>query len=151
MTFEELGLMPRLVEQLKEQGIVDPTPIQIQAIPHALAGRDVMGLAQTGTGKTAAFSLPIIHKLDTNAKNIQALILCPTRELCIQITKDIDSYTKYEKGIHIVSVYGGAPIDTQIRQLRKGCHIVVGTPGRVRDLINRRKLDISEINFLVLD
>ena len=151
-TFEEMGLTPGVLKALTELGFEKPTDVQIKAIPFVIeSDRDIVALAQTGTGKTAAFSLPIIHKLDLKAKNIQALILCPTRELCIQISRDIDSYIKYEKGINIVSVYGGAPIDGQIRQLRRGCHIVVGTPGRVRDLINRRKLDISEINFLVLD
>ncbi|MCH2020883.1 MAG: DEAD/DEAH box helicase [Saprospiraceae bacterium] len=151
-TFEEIGLRSNILKALAELGFEKPTTVQEQAIPYVIESeRDLIALAQTGTGKTAAFSLPIIHKLDTNAKNIQALILCPTRELCIQITKDIETYIKYEKGINIVSVYGGASIETQIRQLRKGCHIVVGTPGRVRDLINRRKLDVSGINFLVLD
>ncbi|BDS12640.1 DEAD/DEAH box helicase [Aureispira anguillae] len=151
-TFEELGLNPNVLKALGDLGFEQPTKVQEQAIPFVLGSdRDLVALAQTGTGKTAAFSLPIIHKLDKNEKAIQALVLCPTRELCIQISKDIASYTKYEKGIQTVSVYGGAPIDGQIRLLRKGCHIVVGTPGRVRDLIERRKLDIREIKFLVLD
>ena len=151
-TFEEIGLRSNILKALAELGFEKPTTVQEQAIPYVIESeRDLIALAQTGTGKTAAFSLPIIHKLDTNAKNIQALILCPTRELCIQITKDIETYIKYEKGINIVSVYGGASIETQIRQLRKGCHIVVGTPGRGRALINRRKFDVSGINFLVLD
>lgn len=151
-TFEELGLNPNVLKALGELGFKEPTKVQAQAIPFVLeSNQDLVALAQTGTGKTAAFSLPIIHKLNKDAKAIQALVLCPTRELCIQISNDIANYTKYERGIQTVAVYGGAPIDGQIRQLRRGCHIVVGTPGRVRDLIERKKLDISEINFLVLD
>ena len=151
-TFEDLGLTPNVLKALDDLGFENPTKVQEQAIPFVLeSDQDLVALAQTGTGKTAAFSLPIIHKLDKKSRTIQALVLCPTRELCIQIAKDIADYTKYERGIETVSVYGGAPIDGQIRQLRKGCHIVVGTPGRVRDLIERRKLDISGINFLVLD
>lgn len=151
-TFEELGLSPNVLKALGDLGFEHPTKVQEQAIPFVIeSDQDLVALAQTGTGKTAAFSLPIIHKLDKDSRAIQALVLCPTRELCIQISKDIASYTKYERGIQTVSVYGGAPMDGQVRQLRKGCHIVVGTPGRVRDMIERRKLDISNINFLVLD
>lgn len=151
-TFEELGLSPNVLKALGDLGFENPTKVQEQAIPFVIeSDQDLVALAQTGTGKTAAFSLPIIHKLDKDSRAIQALVLCPTRELCIQITKDIASYTKYERGIQTVSVYGGAPMDGQVRLLRKGCHIVVGTPGRVRDMIERRKLDISNINFLVLD
>lgn len=151
-TFEELGLSPNVLKALGDLGFESPTKVQEQAIPFVIeSDQDLVALAQTGTGKTAAFSLPIIHKLDKDSKAIQALVLCPTRELCIQISKDIAAYTKYEKGIQTVSVYGGAPMDGQVRLLRKGCHIVVGTPGRVRDMIERRKLDISNINFLVLD
>jgi ATP-dependent RNA helicase DeaD len=151
-TFEDLGLSPNTLKALTDLGFEKPTAVQEQAIPFVLdSDQDLVSLAQTGTGKTAAFSLPIIHKLDRKSKDIQCLMLCPTRELCIQISRDIESYTKYEKDVHTVAVYGGAPIDGQIRQMRRGCHIVVGTPGRVRDLIKRRKLDISTIKFLVLD
>ncbi len=151
-TFEELGLSPNVLKALGDLGFETPTKVQEQAIPFVIeSDQDLVALAQTGTGKTAAFSLPIIHKLDKDSRAIQALVLCPTRELCIQITKDIASYTKYDRDIQTVSVYGGAPMDGQVRLLRKGCHIVVGTPGRVRDMIERRKLDISNINFLVLD
>ncbi len=152
LTFEELGLRPNALKALKDLGFETPTEVQAQAIPFVLEKeRDLVALAQTGTGKTAAFSLPMLHKLQQDKKAIQTLILCPTRELCIQISKDIATYTKYDSWIQTVSVYGGAPIDGQVRQLRKGCQVVVGTPGRVRDLIERRKLDISEIDFLVLD
>lgn len=151
-TFEALGLRPNILKALDDLGFEQPTPVQAKTIPFILeSDQDLVALAQTGTGKTAAFSLPMIHKLDMGNRDIQALVLCPTRELCIQISKDIENYTKYEKGVKTVAVYGGAPITGQMRQLNKGCHIVVGTPGRVRDLINRKKLDISTINFLVLD
>ncbi|MGH1336389.1 MAG: DEAD/DEAH box helicase [Aureispira sp.] len=152
LTFEELGLRPNVLKALQDLGFEKPTEVQAQAIPFVLdSDRDLVALAQTGTGKTAAFSLPMLHKLQKDKKAIQTLILCPTRELCIQISRDIATYTKYDSWIQTVSVYGGAPIDGQVRQLRRGCQVVVGTPGRVRDLIERRKLDISEIDFLVLD
>lgn len=152
LTFEELGLRPDALKALKDLGFEKPTEVQAQAIPFVLeSDRDLVALAQTGTGKTAAFSLPMLHKLQKDKKAVQTLILCPTRELCIQISKDIATYTKYDSWIQTVSVYGGAPMETQVRQLRRGCQVVVGTPGRVRDMIERRKLDISEIDFLVLD
>lgn len=152
LTFEELGLRPNVLKALEDLGFESPTEVQAQAIPFVLEHeRDLVALAQTGTGKTAAFSLPMLHKLQKDKKAIQALILCPTRELCIQISKDIATFTKYDNWIETVSVYGGAAIGDQIRQLKRGCQVVVGTPGRVRDLIERKKLDISEIDFLVLD
>lgn len=152
LTFEELGLRPNVLKALGDLGFEQPTKVQAEAIPFVLdSDRDLVALAQTGTGKTAAFSLPMLHKLQKDKKEVQTLILCPTRELCIQITKDIATFTKYDTWIQTVAVYGGAPIDVQIRQLRRGCQVVVGTPGRVRDLIERRKLDISAIDFLVLD
>jgi ATP-dependent RNA helicase DeaD len=152
LTFEELGLRPNVLRALGDLGFEQPTEVQAEAIPFVLdSDRDLVALAQTGTGKTAAFSLPMLHKLQKDKKEVQTLILCPTRELCIQISKDIATFTKYDTWIQTVSVYGGAPIDVQIRQLRRGCQVVVGTPGRVRDLIERRKLDISAIDFLVLD
>ncbi|MFK7799939.1 MAG: DEAD/DEAH box helicase [Aureispira sp.] len=152
LTFEELGLRPNVLKALGDLGFEQPTKVQAEAIPFVLdSDRDLVALAQTGTGKTAAFSLPMLHKLQKDKKEVQTLILCPTRELCIQITKDIATFTKYDTWIQTVAVYGGAPIDVQMRQLRRGCQVVVGTPGRVRDLIERRKLDISAINFLVLD
>ena len=152
LTFEELGLRPNVLKALGDLGFEQPTDVQAEAIPFVLdSERDLVALAQTGTGKTAAFSLPMLHKLQRDKKEVQALILCPTRELCIKISKDIATFTKYDTWIQTVAVYGGAPIDIQMRQLRQGCQVVVGTPGRVRDLIERRKLDISTIDFLVLD
>lgn len=152
LTFEELGLRPNVLKALEDLGFESPTEVQAQAIPFVLEQeRDLVALAQTGTGKTAAFSLPMLHKLQKDKKTIQTLILCPTRELCIQISKDIATFTKYDNWIQTVAVYGGASIGDQIRQLKRGCQVVVGTPGRVKDLIERKKLDISEIDFLVLD
>ena len=155
MTFEELGLMPRLVEQLQEQGIVDPTPIQIQAIPHALAGRDVMGLAQTGTGKTAAFGLPLMNHLlkvgkKPAPKTVRGLILAPTRELAGQIK---DNLTAYSQGTHIKVglVVGGMSISAQVNRLARGTDLLIATPGRLIDLIERKAVDLSETQFLILD
>ena len=155
MTFEDLGLMPRLVEQLTAQGIVDPTPIQVQAIPHALEGRDVMGLAQTGTGKTAAFGLPIMHHLlkvgkKPEPKTVRGLILAPTRELAGQIK---DNLSAYSAGTHIKVnlVVGGMAISAQINRLARGTDLLIATPGRLIDLIDRGAVILSKTQFLVLD
>jgi ATP-dependent RNA helicase DeaD len=151
-TFEELGIDERLIKAVSDLGFVEPTPIQQQAIPVLLQkDTDLVGLAQTGTGKTAAFGLPLLTKVDFDSRDTQAIILCPTRELCLQITGDLNEFAKYIKGANIVPVYGGASIDTQIRQISKGAQIIVATPGRMADLLNRRKADISNIKYLVLD
>ena len=150
-TFKELGLNPQILKSLQELGYLEATPIQEQAIPFVLKNsRDLIGLAQTGTGKTAAFGLPILNKLEKN-KEVQAIILCPTRELCLQISKEIQGFAKYSEGVGVVSVYGGARIDLQIREIRAGANIVVGTPGRVLDLIRRKILKLQTIRFVVLD
>lgn len=150
--FEELNLNAELISAITELGFVKPTPIQEMVIPVLLeSSRDLVGLAQTGTGKTAAFGLPMIQKTDTATKQTQGLILSPTRELCIQITKDIKAYSKNSKGIRVTAVYGGSSIETQIKELNRGSHIVVGTPGRTLDLIKRKKLNINNINTVVLD
>jgi len=150
--FQELNLDNELISAITELGFVKPTPIQELVIPVLLeSNRDLVGLAQTGTGKTAAFGLPMIQKTDTEIKNTQGLILSPTRELCIQIAKDLQSYSRFNRNIRITPVYGGSSIETQINELRKGSHIVVGTPGRTLDLIKRKKLNISKINIVVLD
>ena len=152
MTFEQLGLKPELLSAISEMGFQQPTPIQEKTIPHLLENdNDLIALAQTGTGKTAAFGLPLLHKVDMNNKAIQALILCPTRELCLQITRDLEAFSKNMKGFRNIAVYGGADISKQIRELRSGGQIVVGTPGRVHDLIRRKVLNVSEIRWLVLD
>ncbi|MEM7035733.1 MAG: DEAD/DEAH box helicase [Bacteroidota bacterium] len=151
-TFQESGLNPKILTAILELGYERPTPIQQQAIPHLIEKEeDLIGLAQTGTGKTAAFGLPLLQLLDPEALDIQALVLAPTRELCVQIGRDLQDYSKYLDRVNIVPVYGGAPIDKQIRQLKRVPQVVVGTPGRTLDLIRRRKLDLSGIKFLVLD
>ncbi|MFO8125251.1 DEAD/DEAH box helicase [Yoonia sp.] len=155
MDFDMLGLAPRLIEILKDQGITDPTPIQTQAIPHAMNGRDVMGLAQTGSGKTAAFGLPMIHALmkagvKPNAKTARGLILAPTRELAKQIA---DNLTAYTKGSHlkVALVVGGAGIVAQTKRLAGGVDLLVATPGRLIDLLDRRAVRLDETVYLVLD
>jgi len=151
-TFNEMGLDDPIQRAVNELGFVDPTPIQEKVIPHILGlDQDLIALAQTGTGKTAAFGLPLIQKADMNDKSVQALVLCPTRELCMQITGDLQNFSKYTTGFNIIPVYGGAPAEGQIRQLRSGGQIVVGTPGRVRDLIDRKVLKVQKIKWLVLD
>ncbi|MFO7810534.1 MAG: DEAD/DEAH box helicase, partial [Candidatus Delongbacteria bacterium] len=150
--FREAGLKQELLDAISEMGFETPTPIQDKTISHLLSGnKDLIALAQTGTGKTAVFGLPIIQQTDTNINKTQALILCPTRELCMQITRDFNSFSKYLPGVKITSIYGGTSIQNQIRALSKGVHIVVGTPGRVLDLIYKKKLKIEKINWLVLD
>ncbi|WP_372604506.1 DEAD/DEAH box helicase [Actibacterium sp.] len=153
--FSMLGLAPRLMKALEAQGYTDPTPIQAKAIPHILDGRDIMGLAQTGTGKTAAFGLPLVHQLlqigtAPTPKTARALILAPTRELANQIT---DNLSGFIKGAHlrITHVVGGTSINVQIKNLTRGTDILVATPGRLLDLIDRRAISLSETRFLVLD
>ncbi len=151
-SFEEIGLNEDILSAIKELGYETPTPIQAKTIPHLLASdQDIMGLAQTGTGKTAAFGLPSIQKTDIGDKNTQTLILSPTRELCIQIAKDIESYAKQSKGLNVVAVYGGSSIENQIRALKRGAHIVVGTPGRTKDLLKRKKLSFDNVQRVILD
>ena len=150
--FTETNLSPDILKAIGELGYESPTEIQKQTIPFILSDiRDLIALAQTGTGKTAAFSLPILDMIDDGSRKIQLLVLCPTRELCLQITKDIKNYSKYMKDLKTTAVYGGSSITDQIRSLREKPQIIVGTPGRVIDLINRKALDFSEIHWLVLD
>ncbi len=150
--FTETSLSPEILKAVGELGFVSPTEIQKQTIPFISTDiRDLIALAQTGTGKTAAFSLPILDMIDDGSRKIQLLVLCPTRELCLQITKDIKNYSKYLPNIKTTAVYGGSSITDQIRSLREKPQIIVGTPGRVIDLINRKALDFSEIHWLVLD
>lgn len=150
--FDEMGLNDSLLKAVNELGFEKPTPIQEKVIPNIMAeGRDLVALAQTGTGKTAAFGLPLIQMSDMFSNDIQSLILCPTRELCIQISSDLSNYAKYSKGFKVISVYGGAPIDAQIRSVKKGGQIIVGTPGRMLDLIKRRVVKVGNIKWLVLD
>lgn len=150
--FTETNLSPEILKAIGELGYESPTEIQKQTIPFISSDiRDLIALAQTGTGKTAAFSLPILDMVDDTSRKIQFLVLCPTRELCLQITKDIKNYSKYLPNIKTVAVYGGSSINDQIRSLREKPQIIVGTPGRVIDLINRKSLDFSNIHWLVLD
>ncbi len=149
-TFADLGLSESTLEALEDVGYEKPSPIQEQAIPPMLEGRDVIGQAQTGSGKTAAFGLPIIEYIDPTEPEVQALVLTPTRELCIQVTQALRTYAR-RKGADVVAVFGGAPIRTQQAQLKAGGHIVVGTVGRVLDLIGRHSLVLDSCRFVVLD
>lgn len=150
--FSEFGLSPEIIKAVSELGYESPTEIQKQTIPFILSDiRDLIALAQTGTGKTAAFSLPILDMIDDTSRKIQLLVLAPTRELALQIAKDVKNYTKYLPNVKTVAVYGGSSITDQIRNLRDKPQIIVGTPGRVIDLINRKALDFSNIHWLVLD
>src|SRR4051794_18140708 len=149
-TFAELGLSEPLLEALQHLGYENPTPIQEQAIPALLEGSDVIGQAQTGTGKTAAFGLPLLQYVDPSMNEVQALVLTPTRELCIQVTQALRAYGE-RKGIEIVAVFGGAPIRDQQTRLRAGGQVVVGTVGRVMDLMGRHSLVLSDARFVVLD
>ncbi len=152
MIFSETGLSKNIQKAIIDLGFETLTPIQQEVIPYLLGNEtDLIALAQTGTGKTAAFGLPVLHKIDVERKLPQAIILCPTRELCLQIAKDMESYAKYTKGLKITAVYGGASIIPQIKSLKSGTQIVVGTPGRVIDLINRKSLKLQNIEVVVLD
>ena len=150
--FSHTFLKDELLTAIKELGFKKPTPIQEKVIPHLLSSnQDLIASAQTGTGKTAAFGLPLLNLTQVEDLRTQTIILCPTRELCIQITNDLKKYSKYIKGINIVAVYGGARIETQIKGLNKGAHIVIGTPGRTKDLIKRKKLSIINVERVILD
>ncbi len=151
-TFEELGLSQPMLETIQKMGFEKPTPIQAKAIPKLLEDNtDLVGLAQTGTGKTAAFGLPLIELVDIEHKIVQALVLAPTRELCLQITKELNAFSAHNSKMSILAVYGGADIIKQIKTLKKGVHIVVATPGRLRDLIKRKAIRLNEVDFVVLD
>jgi ATP-dependent RNA helicase DeaD len=151
-TFEGLGLDARLVQATDALGFKEPTPIQEQAIPVLLSGtKDLVGLAQTGTGKTAAYGLPLLQLVDAAQRYPQALVVCPTRELCIQIVSEVELFKKFMPGMHVVAVYGGASIGMQIRDIRKGVQIVVATPGRLIDLIERKAINLEQIKYVVLD
>ena len=151
-TFEELGVSADIVRAISELGFEHPMPVQQEVIPYLLGNRnDIIALAQTGTGKTAAFGIPLIQRIDVSSTQTQALVLSPTRELCLQIADDLSDFAKYIGGLHVVAVYGGAAIDQQIRQLRNGAQIIVATPGRLIDLINRGKAKLDAVQNVVLD
>lgn len=150
--FEQLGLEPQTVKAITELGFENPTPIQEQTIPALLGGiKDLIALAQTGTGKTAGFGLPLINLIDFTERHTQALVLCPTRELCLQITRDLTNFCKYYPNANVVAIYGGASIEMQARDIRRGAQIVVATPGRMVDMLNRKVIDLQAIEWVVLD
>src|SRR3984893_2520391 len=148
--FADLGLSESTLHALRDVGYESPSPLHEQAIPALLEGRDVIGQAQTGTGKTAAFGLPLLEYIDPSEPSVQALVLTPTRELCIQVTQALRVYGAH-KGVDVVAVFGGAPIRNQEAQLRAGGHVVVGTVGRVLDLVTRGSLQLSDCRYVVLD
>ena len=164
-TFEELGVSAEIRKAIEELGFVQPMPVQEEVIPYLLPlsdspleggrdrgeGSDVIALAQTGTGKTAAFGIPLLQRIDTSRRETQALVLSPTRELCLQITDDIRDFAKYMDGVHVEAVYGGAAIEAQMRALKKGVEIIVATPGRLIDLMHRGKVSLDEVRNIVLD
>ena len=151
-TFEELGVREEIRKAIEELGFVQPMPVQEAVIPYLLGNlNDVIALAQTGTGKTAAFGIPLLERIDNTWRDTQALVLSPTRELCLQITDDIRDFAKYMDGIHVEAVYGGAAIEPQVRALKKGAQIIVATPGRLVDLMHRGKADLSQVTNIVLD
>ena len=173
MTFEELGIMPEIRNAIEELGFEHPMPIQEAVIPFLIkneelrmkspsessepvpvnvpVNKDLIALAQTGTGKTAAFGVPLLQMVDAKNRTTQAIVLSPTRELCLQITDDLRDFSKYLKGINIVAVYGGTSISDQIRSLRHGAQIIVATPGRLIDLMERGKVHLDEVRHIVLD
>lgn len=152
MTFEELGVREDLLRGIAEMGFETPMPVQEKVIPVLLNGdHDLVALAQTGTGKTAAFGLPVLQRVDTNSREAQALILAPTRELCLQIAGDLADFSKYMPDLEVLPVYGGSSIESQIRALRRGVQIIVATPGRLIDLINRNVVKLNNVNTVVLD
>ena len=149
--FEDLNLNPQILRAIKEMGFEEATPIQAQSIPAVMSGRDVIGQAQTGTGKTASFGIPLLHKVDPKLKKTQALILCPTRELAIQVSNELHNLAKYMHGIKILPIYGGQEIGKQIRSLKGGVQIIVGTPGRVMDHLRRKTIRCDFIHTIILD
>ena len=150
--FKDIGVNKELLKSIQEMGFETPTPIQKESIPCLLTSRqDLISLAQTGTGKTAAFGLPIIQQIDPKIKHVQAIVLCPTRELCIQIAKDLIAFSKYLDYVKVLPVYGGTNIENQIKSIKKGIQIIVGTPGRTKDLIRRKILKLDIVNKVVLD
>jgi ATP-dependent RNA helicase DeaD len=146
--FDDMGLNPQILKGIKQMGFEEPSAIQEKVIPQFLENpSDMVGLAQTGTGKTAAFGLPILEKIDTSRNVPQALILSPTRELCVQISRELEAYSKFMPEIYVTPVYGGADIGPQINALRRGTHIITATPGRMHDIVRKNKVDLSQISI----
>ena len=151
LRFKDLDISSEIQRAVEDMGFEEATPIQSLAIPHVLEGKDVTGQAQTGTGKTAAFGIPILETVDPSQRDLQAVILCPTRELAIQVAEELKKLSKYMKRVSVLPVYGGQPIDRQIKALRKGVQIIIGTPGRVMDHMRRGTLEMGKVKILVLD
>ena len=151
LKFDELNLSKNIKKALEEEGYIEATPIQEQTIPHILDGKDLIGQSQTGTGKTASYGLPMIQGIDSNDKSVQAIVLCPTRELAIQVTEEIRKFAKYEEGKKCLAIYGGESIERQIKDLKKGVKIVIGTPGRIMDHMRRKTLKLGNVKMVVLD
>src|SRR3954471_4870389 len=149
--FADLGIDERVLRALADVGYESPSPIQAATIPALLAGRHVVGLAQTGTGKTAAFAVPVLSHIDMKQKTPQALVLAPTRELALQVSEAFERYAAHLPGLHVLPIYGGQGYGVQLSALRRGVHVVVGTPGRIMDHLEKGTLDLSELRFLVLD
>ncbi|HEU6435820.1 MAG TPA: DEAD/DEAH box helicase, partial [Nitratidesulfovibrio sp.] len=151
LRFEELSLSKEILKAIEEMGFEEASPIQALAIPHIMEGRDVIGQAQTGTGKTAAFGIPLLERVDPREKDIQGIILCPTRELAIQVAEELTQLSSRKRGLYVLPVYGGQPIDRQFKALRRGAQVVVGTPGRVMDHMERGTINLSTVRMAVLD
>ena len=149
--FNDLNISKEILLAIKDMGFEEPTPIQAQSIPYMLNGEDLIGQAQTGTGKTAAFGIATLEKIDPGNKTLQAVILCPTRELAIQVSEELKMLSRYQKAVRILPVYGGQPIDRQIKALKKGVQVVIGTPGRVMDHMKRRTLKMGGVRIIILD
>lgn len=150
-SFDQFGLSEKLLKAINDVGYEAPTPIQLKTIPLLLENRDIVGQAQTGTGKTAAFALPILERLDLGRREVQALVLTPTRELAIQVAEAFHTYAKHMGGVRVLPVYGGQPIQQQIKRLQSGAQVIVGTPGRVMDHLRRETLDFANLKIVVLD
>lgn len=151
MQFQDFNFTPEILKAIEDMGFEEPSPIQALAIPPISAGRDVTGQAQTGTGKTAAFGLPLIEKMDPADRNVQAIVLCPTRELAIQVAEEFQKLLKYQRGVNVLPIYGGQPIERQLKALRQGVQVVIGTPGRVIDHLERGTLSLNHVKIAVLD
>ena len=150
LLFEDLELSREMKRAIADMGFEEATPIQSLVLPYVLDGKDVIGQSQTGTGKTAAFGIPLLEKLDPTVRGVQAVILCPTRELAIQVAEEIRKLSKYKK-TNVLPVYGGQPIERQIKALKRGVQIIIGTPGRVMDHIHRRTLKMDQVKTIILD
>ena len=151
MRFDESSLNPQILRAVAEMGFEEMTPIQAEAIPVVMEGRDIIGQAQTGTGKTAAFGIPMLQMINPKSRALQAVVLCPTRELAIQVAEEIRKLAKFLHGIKVLPIYGGQDISKQIRSLKGGVQIIIGTPGRVMDHMRRHTLKMDQVRFITLD